>query len=279
VSSGSEGTMLDQASGFARQNQTFDDELWSEEEHACFVQALQEQSGGINWHVTAQRIGTKSAQQVEKHCNLYITALRQKQNLAQQLGHQREMSTTLSLGELYSSFGLPAPANRSASMPSTSLPLGGQFQPQQPSFLSNLQSNQLSSLAALLQQQIQQPPQQALPLPQQLTGLEAQARKLEEAITAQAQQQRLFQNMRPSRTISNGCNSRFHLSSSSSSNNNNNNNNNNNCNSSNSSNSSVTVQLPCSPVAAPWARVQAARTCCGNFNSSSSSSKCVNFRI
>jgi hypothetical protein len=44
--------------------------------------------------------------QVEKHCNLYITALRQKQNLAQQLGHSREMSTTLSLGELYSSFGL-----------------------------------------------------------------------------------------------------------------------------------------------------------------------------
>jgi hypothetical protein len=64
VSSGSEGTMLDRASGFARQNQTLDDELWSEEEHACFVQALQEQRGGINWHVTAQRIGTKSAQQV-----------------------------------------------------------------------------------------------------------------------------------------------------------------------------------------------------------------------
>jgi hypothetical protein len=52
------------ASGFARQSQMFDDEMWSEEEHACFVQALQEQSGGINWHVTAQRIGTKSAQQV-----------------------------------------------------------------------------------------------------------------------------------------------------------------------------------------------------------------------
>ena len=41
-----------------------DEEPWSEDEHACFVQALQEQSGSINWHVTAHRIGTKSAQQV-----------------------------------------------------------------------------------------------------------------------------------------------------------------------------------------------------------------------
>jgi len=41
-----------------------DDEPWSEEEHACFVQVLKEQSGSINWHVTAHRIGTKSAQQV-----------------------------------------------------------------------------------------------------------------------------------------------------------------------------------------------------------------------
>ena len=46
------------------------------------------------------------ASQVEKHCNLYIAALRQRQNLAQQLGQHREMSTTPSLGELYSSFGL-----------------------------------------------------------------------------------------------------------------------------------------------------------------------------
>lgn len=42
-----------------------DEEPWSEDEHACFVQALQEQSGSINWHVTAHRIGTKSAQQVQ----------------------------------------------------------------------------------------------------------------------------------------------------------------------------------------------------------------------
>ena len=97
-------------------------------------------------------------------------------------------------------------------MPSTSLPQGGQLQPQQPSFLHGLPSNQLSSLAALLKQQMQQPQQQALSQPQQLTGLEAQARSLEEALIAQAQQQRLSQNVRTSRTQVTNSISAFYLS-------------------------------------------------------------------
>ena len=100
----------------------------------------------------------------------------------------------------------------STSLPSTSLPQGGQLQPQQPSFLHSLQSNQLSSLAALLKQQMQQPQQQALSQPQQLTGLEAQARSLEEALIAQAQQQRLSQNVRTSRTQVTNSTSAFSLS-------------------------------------------------------------------
>jgi len=137
------------------QQQQLLDELWTEEEHNRFLLALklQEQSGSINTKATAQHVGTKTEQQTERHCNLYMAALRRKRNLAQQMGQHGQI-LHLSLTELYSSLGLTVP-NRAPAPAQTTLFSPLQINPAVVAPNEN-QSFNLSAMIFLLKQQQQQ---------------------------------------------------------------------------------------------------------------------------